>query len=239
MIYILLDILINRFYEYKVFSVLAVFDQVQFRALLAAGLAYFIVVFFGKRVIRALISLKIGDGGETDAELLREHAASKANVPTMGGVLIVGAIFISTFLLADIRVNRVYLRLFTLILLAAVGGADDWLKLTAQRRGTGRQGLFAWEKLVFQLGIGFIVGFFAYKAGDDPQIFIQSPTLDIFFARYEGLTNDIEVTEDGIIVTQTSDDPELVAALQTHAGEVSDMAARGMQAVHERMMQGG
>lgn len=76
------------------------------------------------------------------------------------------------------------------------------------------------------------------EAGDDPQIFIQSPTLDIFFARYEGLETDIEVTEEGIIVTQTSDDPELVTALQTHAAEVSDMAARGMQAVHERMMQG-
>ena len=37
-------------------------------------------------------------------------------------------------------------------------------------------------------------------------------------------------------MTQTSDDPELVAALHTHAAEVSDMAARGMQAVHEMMM---
>ena len=77
------------------------------------------------------------------------------------------------------------------------------------------------------------------EEGRDPQIFIQSPTLDICFARYEGLVNDIEITEAGIIVTQTSDDPELVAALQTHAAEVSDMAASGMQAVHERMMGGG
>ncbi len=75
------------------------------------------------------------------------------------------------------------------------------------------------------------------EAGDDPQIFIQSPTLDIFFARYEGLETDIEITEDGIEVLQTSDDPELVAAMHTHAAEVSDMADRGMQAVHEMMMQ--
>jgi hypothetical protein len=77
------------------------------------------------------------------------------------------------------------------------------------------------------------------EAGDDPQIFIQSPTLDIFFARYEGLENEIEITEAGIVVTQVSGDPDLVAALHTHAAEVSDMAARGMQAVHERMMGGG
>jgi len=168
MIYILIDILRNWLDEHQLYGLLSVFDQIQFRALLAAGLSYAIVVFFGKRVIRFLVSMKIGDGGETDAELLREHAASKANVPTMGGVLIVGAIFISTFLLADIRVNRVYLGLFTLLWLAAVGGADDWLKLTAARRGTGRQGLYSWEKLVFQLGIGAIIGYFGYRYGIAP-----------------------------------------------------------------------
>ena len=72
--------------------------------------------------------------------------------------------------------------------------------------------------------------------GRDPQIFIQSPTLDIFFARPQAITTEIEVTDAGVVVTQTSTDPEVVAALHTHAGEVSDIAARGMQAVHERMM---
>ncbi|WP_227426435.1 hypothetical protein [Roseibaca sp. Y0-43] len=77
------------------------------------------------------------------------------------------------------------------------------------------------------------------EEGRDPQVFIQSPTLDIFFARPEAISTEIELTDAGIVVTQTSDDPEMVAALHTHADEVSDMAARGMQAVHEKMMQGG
>ncbi|MHA1189323.1 MAG: hypothetical protein ACTSSQ_02510 [Alphaproteobacteria bacterium] len=71
---------------------------------------------------------------------------------------------------------------------------------------------------------------------DDPQIMIQSPTLDIFFARGDGIQSEIEVTDEGIVVVQTSDDPEIVAALHTHAAEVSEMADRGMQAVHEMMM---
>lgn len=165
MIYILFDLMQNWLNKVGLYRVFSIFDQVQFRAMLAAGLSFVIVVLLGKRVIRFLISMKIGDGGETDSELLREHAATKANVPTMGGILIVGSIFISTFLLADIRINRVYLGLFTLVWLACVGGADDWLKLTASRRGTGRQGLYSWEKLVFQLGIGMIVGYFAYRYG--------------------------------------------------------------------------
>lgn len=71
---------------------------------------------------------------------------------------------------------------------------------------------------------------------DDPKIIIQSPTLDIFFVRGGNIQSDISVTEDGIVVVQTSDDPEVVAALQIHAAEVSAMAERGMQAVHEMMM---
>jgi hypothetical protein len=72
--------------------------------------------------------------------------------------------------------------------------------------------------------------------GRDPQVFIQSPTLDVIFARNDAVTTDIEITEEGIVVVQTSDDPAVVEALQTHAAEVTDMADRGMQAVHEMMM---
>ena len=74
------------------------------------------------------------------------------------------------------------------------------------------------------------------ERGDDPQIMIQSPTLDIFFQRGEGISSEISVTEEGIVVVQTSTDPEVVAALHTHAAEVSDLVARGMLAVHEMMM---
>lgn len=74
---------------------------------------------------------------------------------------------------------------------------------------------------------------------DDPKIFIQSPTLDIFFQRGDRIVSDIEVADEGIVVVQTSTDPEVVSALQIHAAEVSDMAARGMLAVHEMMMSGG
>jgi len=70
---------------------------------------------------------------------------------------------------------------------------------------------------------------------DDPKVFIQSPTLDIFFLRPESIKTKIDVTEKGIEILQTSDDPEMVKALQIHAAEVTDMVNRGMQAVHERM----
>lgn len=144
-----------------------IFNQLQFRALAAAGLSFLIVLLFGKRTIRWLVRMKIGDSGATDAEALRAHNSSKANTPTMGGLLIVGAIAGSTLLLADITHFYVYMGLIVLGWLAVVGGVDDYLKLTAKSRGNAsRQGLHAWEKLIFQLGIGILVGWFVYSRAD-------------------------------------------------------------------------
>jgi hypothetical protein len=72
---------------------------------------------------------------------------------------------------------------------------------------------------------------------DDPEIFIQSPTLDILFANGAEMQAQIDVTDEGIVVIRTSTDPDVVAALHIHAAEVSDMADRGMQAVHDAMAQ--
>ncbi|WP_298676497.1 hypothetical protein [uncultured Lentibacter sp.] len=71
--------------------------------------------------------------------------------------------------------------------------------------------------------------------GRDPEVIIQSPTLDILFERRARIVTEMDMTDEGIVVIQTSDDPEVVAALQTHAAEVSAMVERGMEAVHEMM----
>ena len=143
-----------------------VIDQREFRVLAAALVSFAIVLFFGKRVIRWLTAKKIGDQAKFDIKALDEANASKANTPTMGGLLIAAAIGASVLLLADLQNTYVRLALVVVAWLAAVGGADDWLKLTAASRGsTSRQGLYAWEKLVFQLGIGVLVGYFAYREG--------------------------------------------------------------------------
>ena len=73
--------------------------------------------------------------------------------------------------------------------------------------------------------------------GRNPEVIIQSPTLDVLFQVHEEIETEIEVTDTGIDVIQTSSNPEVVNLLQTHAAEVSDMSERGMAAVHERMSQ--
>ncbi|MBY0312898.1 MAG: phospho-N-acetylmuramoyl-pentapeptide-transferase, partial [Phycisphaerales bacterium] len=109
----------------------------------------------------------IGDTGLSDTQLLAEAATSKKNVPTMGGLLICGSILVSTLLLADITNFYVVTGLIVMLYLGALGSIDDWLKLTAASRpGGSRQGLHAWEKLLFQLGLGLLVGYFVYNKGD-------------------------------------------------------------------------
>ena len=169
MLYFLISWLRDRLYGYWIDRLLAVFDQPEFRVMFAAGLSFGLVVWLGPWAIRRLTALKMGDSGETDAEALKSHAASKANVPTMGGVLLCGSIFLSTLLIADIERFVVQLGLVVLLWLTVLGGFDDYLKMTASRRGGGRQGLHAWEKLVFQLGIGLLAGWFLYDHGVVPE----------------------------------------------------------------------
>jgi phospho-N-acetylmuramoyl-pentapeptide-transferase len=141
-------------------------DGVVFRAVAALILAFAFVLLLGKRTIRWLVRQKIGDAPEFYHKDLNALSRHKANTPTMGGLLIAGAIFAAVLLLADIREFYVHMALLCLVWLAGVGGADDWLKLTSARRNPGRrEGLFMWEKLLFQVGIALLLGLFIHFHG--------------------------------------------------------------------------
>src|SRR5690242_8815285 len=118
MLYVLLDHLRTRLQDWHVYWIFRILDQLAFRALAAAALAFFIVVVFGKPVIRWLRRKKIGDTGLADTSLLQDQAKSKANVPTMGGLLICASILISSGLLADISQFYVFVGLLVLLFFA-------------------------------------------------------------------------------------------------------------------------
>jgi len=167
MLYALLDILRSWLEDVGLYRWFMVMDRVTFRAFAAGLLSLAIVLVFGKPVVRWLTAKKIGDAARFDVAALDRAMASKANTPTMGGLLIAGAIGVSTLLFADLSNRYIQMALVVLVWMAAVGGADDWLKLTASTRAGGsRQGLFAWEKLAFQLGLGLLIGWFTYTHGD-------------------------------------------------------------------------
>ncbi len=73
-------------------------------------------------------------------------------------------------------------------------------------------------------------------AGDDPGLPIESEALHAIFRDKDKIRTSYETTAKGIAVVQTSDDPNTVAALQTHAGEVTDLVQGGMAALQTAMM---
>ncbi len=72
--------------------------------------------------------------------------------------------------------------------------------------------------------------------GRDPNLPMESPALRILFRKFETIRTSSDVTATGVVVTQTSSDPETVAALQQHASEVTTFVDQGMAAMHDAMM---
>ena len=168
----MLYILTTRFQDWLdavgLYRVIQVCTQLEFRAMAALLVSFLVVLAFAPRTIARLRRLKVGDNPEFYNAALNTLNQSKSGTPTMGGVLIAGAILASLFLFADILYSRyVHLAIVVLLLLGGLGAFDDWLKLTAARRNPGtREGLFAWEKFVFQIGCGALVAGFLYSAAD-------------------------------------------------------------------------
>ncbi len=136
-----------------------------FRGTCAILLGFGVVLFLGPRVIRELVRRKIGDHAEFDHAQLNQKLQEKKNVPTMGGVMIIAAIAICVLLLADLQNYYIRMAMFCMLWLSVLGGIDDWLKLTVRTRSGTRDGLKTYEKLLFQIGLGVLLGIFVYRHG--------------------------------------------------------------------------
>ena len=144
-----------------------VFFYVTFRAVAAAITSFVLALLFGNWVIRVLIALKLGQPIRQASEVhrLAELHGVKAGTPTMGGVLIIGTVFISSALWARPDNRFVWLALFAMIYLGGLGFADDYLKVT-KKNTSGVNGRI---KLVFQFILaGIITG-----------VFLTSPLLEV------------------------------------------------------------
>ena len=144
-----------------------VFFYVTFRAVAAAVTAFLVTLIFGNFVIRSLIALKLGQPIRAAAEVhrLAELHGGKQGTPTMGGVLVIGAVFVSSLIWARLDNRFVWLVLFSMIYLGALGFADDYLKITKKKS----DGISGRLKLIFQIALaGIITG-----------VFLSSPLLEV------------------------------------------------------------
>lgn len=132
-------------------SFLRVFQQVTFRAAWAAITALAISLIFGPRMIRLLREFQIGQHIREEGP--RTHEA-KRGTPTMGGVLILLSVVISTLLWSNLAVAYIWIAVVATLLYGAIGFADDFLKVKRRHN----LGLTGRQKLLLQFLAAFAFG---------------------------------------------------------------------------------
>jgi phospho-N-acetylmuramoyl-pentapeptide-transferase len=135
------------------FGFFRVFQYLTFRAVMAAMTALLIGLFAGPWVIRRLTALKIG-------QPIREYAMqthmAKSGTPTMGGVLILISIAVSTLLWFDLRNRFVWIVLIVTLGFGAIGWVDDWRKVVHK----DPEGMRSREKYMWQSIIGLVAALY-------------------------------------------------------------------------------
>jgi phospho-N-acetylmuramoyl-pentapeptide-transferase len=144
-------------------------------------LSFLIVLALGPRVIRLLVRMKLGDSPEFDHADLNELTRHKSTTPTMGGILIVPAIFFSVVVFADVGNFYVGMGLLALVWLGCLGAADDWIKLKYSAGKGSRDGLKSWEKILFQIALAVLLSIFMYRYGAESAIGGVNPAHRFFF----------------------------------------------------------
>src|SRR5215831_10146174 len=144
--YILYELIYNHFkdQDWYLVKALNVFQYVTFRTAYASITALLISLLCGRRVIDGLKKWNIGQ--QIREEGPQAHMA-KQNTPTMGGLLLIASVTISTLLWARLSVLYIWVVIVATLAFGAVGFADDYLKLVKQRS----LGLTGRQKLTFQL----------------------------------------------------------------------------------------
>jgi len=150
---------------------LRVFQYITFRAVMAAMTALLMGLTAGPWVIRRLTALKIGQ--PVRGYGMQSHLA-KSGTPTMGGVLILLCIAISTLLWFDLSNRFVWIVLMVTLGFGAIGWADDWRKVVKK----DPEGMRSREKFFWQSVIGLLAALYlVFSISENSNMRV----LDLFF----------------------------------------------------------
>ena len=144
---------------------LNVFNYVTFRTAYASVTALLISLIFGKRVIQALKNWNVGQ--QIREEGPQAHMA-KRGTPTMGGVLIIGSVLISTLLWAKLSSLYVWIVMIAFLLFGLIGFLDDYKKMALRRSLglTGKQKLIG--QFLIAIGVWAALYFASVSTGGPP-----------------------------------------------------------------------
>jgi phospho-N-acetylmuramoyl-pentapeptide-transferase len=203
------------------------------RAALSAVLAFAVAVIVGPRLLRWLHTHQFHEvETNTDAPELNRINAKKAATPTMGGVMIVGAILAAGLVCGNLRNDYVLLGLLSTLGYGLIGFIDDWVKLTKRER----RGLSAKAKYTLQffvaLALGMVITLIFRSRGNASELlalhipFTRGAALDLSW--FHGLPHVLLVL---VVVTGTSNAVNLTDGMDGLAAGSMIVAALAMAAI--------
>ncbi|MBS0211865.1 MAG: phospho-N-acetylmuramoyl-pentapeptide-transferase [Proteobacteria bacterium] len=140
----------------------ALFAYITFRGIMSALTALALSLWLGPGIIRRLAQLKGGQPIRSDGP---QSHFSKKGTPTMGGLLILASITLSTLLWGDLRNRYVWIVLGVLVAFGAIGWQDDWIKIVKR----DPNGMRSRTKYALQSIFGLLAAALLYwVAKDDP-----------------------------------------------------------------------
>ena len=151
---------------HTIFSSFNVFRYITFRTIYATITALVICFFVGPWLIRKLQSMQIGQQIREDGP--QSHLVKKGT-PTMGGILIIFAVAVSTLLWANLSIDYIWLILLVTVGYGLIGFIDDYRKLT----GKNSKGVSGKKRLAAEILIALSVSVLLYiKPGFNSQVTI-------------------------------------------------------------------
>jgi phospho-N-acetylmuramoyl-pentapeptide-transferase len=135
------------------FGFFRVFQYLTFRAVMATITSLLIGLAAGPYVIRRLTELKIGQ--PIRGYGMQSHLA-KSGTPTMGGVLILLCLTVTTLLWADLSNRFIWIVLLVMLGFGAIGWVDDWRKVVNK----DPEGMRSREKYLWQSLIGLLAALY-------------------------------------------------------------------------------
>lgn len=166
-----------------------VFRFLSFRAAMAIITSLVITLFLGKRIIALLLRMQVG---ETIRDLGLDGQAKKQGTPTMGGLIIIAAILIPTFLFTKLDNVYIITMIVSVIWLGLIGFVDDYIKVFKK----DKEGLRAKSKLIGQVGLGVIIGSILYF---NPNVVVRENSAvssSVVISQGGNIVDDINNSED-------------------------------------------
>ena len=139
-----------------------VFQYLTLRGILSVATSLLLTLIIGPFIIRKLTQYKVGEKVR-DLAALSNHQ-TKSGTPTMGGVLIMLSIFITTLLWGNLANLYLWVLMFVTLGFAAIGAYDDYCKLT----GRGKRGLSVKVKYALQSVIAVVASLVLYHTALAP-----------------------------------------------------------------------